>query len=68
MKKPALLALVFLAAAIVAVVLHNVISGILRTEEPVFFILELASAAGFVGSLLYLLVRFLAEIISCRWK
>ena len=65
MKTFLLLAGISLGAFIISVFLHNLISGLLGAEEPVFFIIAiiispLALAAGLIGSL----VLFIKGLVS----
>ncbi len=53
-----------LAAFIISVFLHNVISGLLRTEEPVFFIIALLSVVAFAVGLIGSLVIFVKGLFS----
>jgi len=61
-----LIAGISLATFIISVVLHNVISGILGVEEPVFFIIAvfispLAFATGLIGSLVIFIKWLLSQ-------
>ena len=62
-----LVAGISLGAFIVSVFLHNVLSGLLRTEEPVFFIIgviisPLAFAVGLIGSLVVFLKGLFSRV------
>ena len=50
-----------LAGAFLSAVLHNVFSGILGTEEPVFFILSFLLAVAALVVLIWVLVRKVAR-------
>lgn len=54
-KKP----LIFLGAAVVSVILHNLIYGLFEFEEPVFFMLAFIFAFGFVITVIYNLIKYL---------
>jgi len=59
-----LIAGISLAAFIISVFLHNVISGLFGIEEPVFFIIALLSVAAFVVGLIGSLVIFVKGLFS----
>ncbi len=50
-----------LAFAIASVILHNVISALLKTEEPVFFMLTFVFLAAFIVSLVYNIIYLQAK-------
>ncbi len=51
-----------LAGAVLSAVLHNVFSGIFKTEEPVFFILTFILALAALVSLVWVLVKRATEL------
>lgn len=59
-----LIAGISLAAFIISVFLHNVISGLFGIEEPVFFIIALLSVAAFAVGLIGSLVIFIKGLFS----
>ena len=50
------------AAAVVSAILHNVFSGIFKTDEPVFFILTFLFAVAALVALIWGLVSRAAEL------
>ena len=59
-----LIAGISLAAFIISVFLHNVISGLFGIEEPVFFIIALLSVVAFAVGLIGSLVIFIKGLFS----
>jgi len=51
-----------LAGAVVSAILHNVFSGIFKTDEPVFFILTFLFAVAALVALIWGLVSRAAEL------
>ncbi len=51
-----------LAGAVLSAVLHNVFSGIFKTEEPVFFILTFILALASLVSLVWVLAKRATEL------
>ncbi len=51
-----------LAGAVLSAVLHNVFSGIFKTEEPVFFILTFILALAALVSLVWVLAKRATEL------
>jgi len=54
--------LLLLAGAILSAVLHNVLSGIFKTDEPVFFLLTFLLAVAALVVLIWVLVTRAAEL------
>ena len=51
-----------LAGAVLSAVLHNVFSGILKTDEPVFFLLTFLLAVAALVTLIWVLVTRVAKL------
>lgn len=57
MKKPIKLSLIFFALTIVSAILHNLVSGWIGKEEPVFFILTFVFLLAMIISVFYGIIK-----------
>ena len=57
MKKPIKLSLIFFGAAVISTLLHNLISGLIEKEEPVFFILTFVFLLATIISVFYSIIK-----------
>lgn len=52
---------IFFGLAILSSILHNLIYGIFKLEEPVFFMLAILAFLAFVVAVIYNLIRYLIK-------